>query len=195
MAKLMIGRSWQLVSHKTEPVYEGRTPIVLKKGAFGSGEHETTASCLEILETLPLHNCRVLDFGSGTGILAICSILRGASRAVCIDIEPLATETSSINAAENGMTDRTDHLCCGLEEVVEEGFDLVLGNIFGDILIKYAPLLAKKTNAGGLMLLSGILYEYNYDVRQCFERLGFSVLKNRLLEDYSTLLLKKDQAS
>ena len=78
-----------------------------------------------------------------------------------------------------------------LEEVREEGFDLVLANIYGDILLNLAPAIVARARSGAAILLSGILWEFNFPVRQAFERLGCVVRKNRFLEEFSTVLLVK----
>jgi len=186
-----IGRRWCILPPQTG-VPEGSIPLFMVPGAFGSGEHETTASCLELLETLGnLKGVRVLDFGSGTGILAVSALRLGASEALCVDIEPKAIETCRKNAALNGLADRIRHHCGYLGETPACSYDLILANIYGDILLDQAEELIERCAPGARLLLSGILYEYNYDVRARFERLGCEVLRNRMLEDYSTVLLRK----
>jgi ribosomal protein L11 methyltransferase len=161
-------------------------------GAFGSGEHETTASCLEIIEKLPhLEGARVLDLGSGTGILAIAALRLGAKSALCLDIDPGAIETCRVNAELNGVADRVDHFCGTLEKCPESDFDLLLANIYGDILLLVADDLVAKAAPGAPLLLSGILWEYNFDVRNRYQQLGCTIVRNRMLEEFSTILLQK----
>jgi len=108
----------------------------MARGAFGSGEHETTASCLEILETLPeVRGARVLDLGSGTGILAIAAIRLGASRAVCIDVDPAAAHSARRNCRLNRVGDRVEHVVGRLEDSPSAGFDLAIANLYGDLLL------------------------------------------------------------
>ena len=172
-----------------------RIDLVMQRGAFGSGEHETTESCLELLETLPgINGARVLDLGSGTGVLAIAALKLGAAHAVCVDIEPDAVETARINCELNGLEEQVTHITGTLDLVSEEDFDLVLANIYGDILLMLAEPLAAKVKPGGTLLLSGILWEYNFDVRQAYERQGFEVIKNLMLDEFSTVLMKKGLA-
>ena len=79
------------------------------------------------------------------------------------------------------------------EELVEEGeFNLILANIYGDILLDVAEELVNKAASGGQLLLSGILWEYNFDIRQKYQKLGCRLIKNRLLDQYSTVLLQKE---
>ena len=164
----------------------------MQRGAFGSGEHQTTRSCLELMEKMAdLEAAEVLDLGSGTGILAIAALKLGASHAVCVDIEAQAVETAMANCALNHLERRTTHMTGTLAEVFQTGFDVVLANIYGDILIDLAAPLSGKLKQGGALLLSGILWEYNFDVRQAYEKQGCQVIKNRMLEEFSTVLMKK----
>ena len=115
-------------------------PLYLsKKGAFGSGEHETTAACLRQLEKITtLQGCRALDLGSGTGILAIAALLLGAESAIAIDIEWPAAFSCSMNALLNGVENRVLTVCGELETLSCSGFDLVMANIYADILMPLA---------------------------------------------------------
>jgi ribosomal protein L11 methyltransferase len=168
-----------------------RIDLVLAKGAFGSGEHETTASCLETMENLSeVRGARVLDVGSGTGILSIGALKLGAARAVCLDIDPQAVQTARLNCDLNGVGDRAEHVAGVLSNITESGFDLVLANIYGDLLLELAGEIVARGRPGALMLLSGILWEYNFEVRRAFETLGCTVVKNHMLPQFSTVLLR-----
>jgi ribosomal protein L11 methyltransferase len=169
-----------------------RIDLVMQRGAFGSGEHQTTRSCLELMENMAgLDTAHVLDLGSGTGILAIAALKLGARHAFCADIEAQAVETARVNCALNNLDGRTTHITGTLDKVHKTGFDVVLANIYGDILLDLASSLSGKLKQGGTLLLSGILWEYNFDVRQAYEQQGCQVVKNRMLEEFSTVLMKK----
>jgi ribosomal protein L11 methyltransferase len=161
-------------------------------GAFGSGEHETTASCLELLGELPeAPGARVLDLGSGTGILAIAALKLGARSALCVDLDPEAVRTCKRNCELNGVGDRVEHACGTIDQVAGDPFELVLANLYGDILLRVAERLVAGTRPGGVLLLSGILHEDNYDLRKRYQELGCAVLRNRQLEEFTTILLRK----
>lgn len=159
MARTAIGRkftSFPLGEHFTiVPEYDvapagERTNLIMAAGAFGSGEHETSASCIEELEKIPdLQHARVLDLGSGTGILAIAALKLGAGSALCVDIEAKAVQTCARNCELNQVQDRVRH-CCGTLEDVEgsETFDLIVANIYGDILIDIADILIQYARRG-----------------------------------------------
>jgi len=191
-APFLIGRSFRICPPEAKPPADGRIKLVMDRGAFGSGEHETTVSCLEALESFPFAGGeKVLDLGSGTGILAIGALLRGAGRAWCVDIEAVAVASCRRNCAHNGVADRVRHHCGTLATLDEEAFDLILANIYGDILLDVGAALVARAKPGARLLLSGILWEYNFDVRQCYRRLGCRVASNRMLEEFSTVLLEK----
>ena len=125
--------------------------------AFGSGEHETTASCLEELERLPgLKGMRCLDLGSGTGILAIAAARLGAQTVVAVDIDPAAGISCAGNVRLNGQEERVFPVCGELACIGEGTFDLLLANIYADIHLALAVGMVARTRSGGFLLLSGI---------------------------------------
>ncbi|PLX96839.1 MAG: SAM-dependent methyltransferase [Desulfuromonas sp.] len=187
-----LGRSFEILPQDESPIEEQRISLWMAQGAFGSGEHETTASCLEILEDLDeVRGAKVLDLGSGTGILAIAAIKLGALHATCIDIDPAAVKTCQHNCIINNVEDQVTHICGTLNEITAEDYDLILANIYGDILLDVASDLVSKARPGAPLLLSGILYEYNFDVRNCYLRKGCNIEKNRMLDEFSTVLLRR----
>ncbi|WP_051689948.1 50S ribosomal protein L11 methyltransferase [Pelobacter seleniigenes] len=166
--------------------------IILERGAFGSGEHETTRSCLELLESgLVAPGDKVLDFGSGTGLLSITALLFGAAEAYCVDIDQAAIESGRRNCLINGLSRQVNHFCGRLEELQETAFNLVLANIYSDILLASATDLTNRCAPDAYLLLSGIPWEDNFDIRSRYQQLGCKTLKNLWLEDYTTLLLQK----
>ncbi len=188
-----IGQRLTIAPPNNTPDDKERIQIIMDRGAFGSGEHETTQSCLEILETLPtVENQKIMDLGSGTGILTIATMLLNPGRAWCIDIEQAAVESGQRNCRLNGVDEYITHVCGTLEQLEEENFNLILANIYGDILLDIAENLVEKAAPGALLLLSGILWEYNFDVRQKYQKLGCRLIKNRLLNEFSTTILQKD---
>jgi len=166
--------------------------LTMERGAFGSGEHETTRSCLEILESFSFNgNEKLLDLGSGTGVLSIAALLLGAGHAWCVDIEAEAVKSCQRNCQLNHVNDKVIHICGTLDALDEKNFDLILANIYGDILLDVADNLVSKAKSGSKLLLSGILWEDNFDVRQKYQRNGCKVISNRMLEEFSTVLLQK----
>lgn len=188
-----IGSKFRITPPDSPAIDDGCIELIMQRGAFGSGEHETTVSCLESLEALSgLQGSRILDLGSGTGILAIAALKLGAAKAVCVDIDAEAVKTARRNGQYNDLNARIQHITGTLESVAANGFDLILANIYGDILIELAMSLAEKARPGARLLLSGILWEYNFDVRQAYRNHGCHVISNRMLEEFSTVLLCKE---
>lgn len=130
--------------------------------AFGTGTHPTTRLCLAWLAQQPLAGRRVLDYGCGSGILAVAAALLGAARVTGTDIDPLAVEAARHNSAANGIdaavADYTlpDRLP-SLGEGAAARFDLVLANILANPLKLLAPALLARVAPGGALVLSGIL--------------------------------------
>jgi ribosomal protein L11 methyltransferase len=168
-------------------------PLVLgKKGAFGSGEHETTASCLEMLEHIPgLGGMRILDLGSGTGILAIAAVKLGAASAVAIDIDEKAAASCAANIRLNGEEDRIVPVCGELGCIRDEPYDLILANIYADIHLALADAMTELAKRGGILLLSGIPLQDKFDIQVRFQRLGCRLRDMRILDEYATMLLEK----
>ena len=188
-----IGKHFAIVPPDISVLTNDRSQLIMERGAFGSGEHETTRSCLEILETLPLDDdLKILDLGSGTAILTIATLLLNSGQSWCVDIEKAAIISGQRNCRLNKVDDHITHVCGTLEQLEESGFNLILANIYGDILIDVAEDLVDKAASGALLLLSGILWEYNFDVRQKYQKLGCKLIKNRLLDEFSTILLRKN---
>ena len=184
-----VGERLRVIPPGRVPSFDGRIDIIMARGAFGSGEHETTRSCLEILERLPSMEGRsVLDLGSGTAILAIAALKLGADRAVCVDFDPEAVASAWANCAINGISDQIEHVTGVLDDLGPGRFDLVLANLYGDILLDVGEALVARARPEGIILLSGILWEYNFDLRRLLERDGCRVVENHYLDSYSTIL-------
>jgi len=186
-----IGERFRILPEGESAPDDDRINLIMAPGAFGSGEHETTASCLEILEQLPQTAASsALDLGSGTGILSIAALKLGGRQALCVDINPEAITTCQRNCTLNGVASQVTHVCGTLAAAPKARYNLILANIYGDILIDVANELVAATTPGCPMLLSGILYEYNFDVRRVYQRLGCTVLQNHMLTEFSTVLLR-----
>lgn len=123
--------------------------------AFGTGTHPTTALALEWLESLELAGRRVLDFGCGSGILAIAALRLGARAAYACDIDPQALQATRENARRNGVAERLT--VAAHVEPVPASFDVVLANILADTLVASASMLTALLAEGGRLLLSGVL--------------------------------------
>lgn len=140
--------------------------------AFGTGGHETTRLCLELLEKIMdaaplLVSPSLLDLGTGSGILAMAASRLGAGRILALDIDPEAVEVACENLVLNDLAENVE---CGTIplESLEENFDIILANILAEELVRLAPDLAARLNPGGDLVLSGILAEKEELVRRGF---------------------------
>ncbi len=188
-----VGKRLRIVRPGENPARGDRVELMIARGAFGSGEHETTVSCLEELEELELSGKRVLDVGCGTGILAIAALKLGAEEAVCVDIAREAIQTTLKNARLNGVGERLRVVLGTLRMLPEElrgGYQVVLANIYPEVLREIAPQVAGMMEEGGVLIGSGVLWEDNADVLRVYREAGFEVVKNRWLEQYTTFVLK-----
>lgn len=147
-----------------EPPAAAREVIRLDPGlAFGTGTHPTTRMCLRWIASRDLAGQRVLDYGCGSGILAIGAAKFGASEIVAVDIDPAAVESTQINAANNHVV-----LQAGLPEAAQGGYDVVLANILATPLKVLAPLLCAHVAAGGHLVLAGILDRQAEELQQAY---------------------------
>ncbi len=182
-----IGERWLILSPEEHVSVGGRLPLILERGAFGSGEHETTISCLEELEELNgLEGAKVLDLGCGTGILALAASKLGASSVVAVDIDQGAVETCRKNARLNDIPLEIKQ---GSIDAAHGSFDFVMANIQGDILMQLAPQILERLAPGGCLLLSGVAFHENYQVLLAFCELGAQLVRNRFMEEYTTLVM------
>jgi ribosomal protein L11 methyltransferase len=136
-----------------EPPAEAKKVIRLDPGlAFGTGTHPTTRMCLRWIATHPMSGQRVLDYGCGSGILAIAAALYGGREVDAVDIDPDAVHSTIANAQANHATVRA-----GLPDEAKGDYDVVLANILAIPLKVLAPLLCSHVGAGGSLVLAGIL--------------------------------------
>lgn len=136
------GKKWELV--------------INPKMAFGTGHHETTWQCIAAIEHLPMSGAKVLDYGCGTGILAILASKEGASEVEAVDIETESYLNTVDNCAANGVTNVTARLGT-LEAVQGRDFDGILANINRHVILDSLPSLANLLKPNGWLLISGIL--------------------------------------
>lgn len=160
-------RLWIVPSWHAAPEPEAVNLLLDPGLAFGTGTHPTTALCLEWLDGQPLDDCNVLDFGCGSGILAIAAKLLGAKQLTCTDIDVQALEATRDNANRNAIA-AEDMLVYLPEDMPQQQFDVVLANILAGPLVSLAPQLIAHTRTGGRLALSGILAEQAQEVRDAY---------------------------
>lgn len=140
--------------------------------AFGTGQHPSTRMCLEAVEDILLKdrtikNWRVLDVGTGTGILGITSVKLGARRAVCVDIDRKATDIAHENVKINHVENQVE-IINGDVRTIHEPFDLIIANLTAKILIKLCTHLISLIEMGGYLVLAGIIEQDRNDIEEYF---------------------------
>lgn len=170
---IMIVPAWQKYDAKDDDVIVTMDPGL----AFGSGTHETTRLCAGLIEQYLEKGMRVLDVGTGSGILAIIESKLGAAVIDACDIDPVAVRVAKENAESNGVF----NINCFVSDLLggvtaEDGlYDFISANIVSDIIIRMTPDLPRIVNPNGLVCVSGVIDEYAPDVISAMDEQGFAV--------------------
>ena len=170
-------RLWVCPSWDTDTKFSNDSLVInMDPGlAFGTGTHQTTSLCLEYLDSNPPENLQVIDFGCGTGVLAIAAAKLGAKSVVAIDNDPQAVLSSKENVAKNNY----ENIISTIHSIDQkEGIecDLLIANILANPLIELEPLFSDLVCSNGMLLLSGILKEQVDRVVNCYS-VNFSNIK------------------
>jgi ribosomal protein L11 methyltransferase len=188
---------------RPRPVEAGRLRIVpadfdahgalrlLDRGVFGTGLHPTTALCLELVdqETSAVLPDRMLDVGTGSGVLALAALHWGVPRATALDTDAVAVETARDNARLNHMEARLD-VVQGGPDAVGGAWPLVVANILAAPLIEMAPVLVQRIAHAGTLILSGIPESVAPDVARCYTRLGMRLIAKPVRAGWCALILR-----
>jgi ribosomal protein L11 methyltransferase len=159
-------RLWICPTFANAPPAPNSVVVWLDPGlAFGTGTHPTTALCLEVLDSLQLCGRSVIDYGCGSGILAIAALKLGAAHALGVDLDPQARLATHDNAVRNGVAARLDIQDVG---AALPAADCVLANILAGPLIELAQVLTTACKPGGDLVLSGILSAQESAVMDCY---------------------------
>lgn len=191
--KLLVKPSWEECSNNDERVVLEIDPA----SSFGTGQHNTTKLCLELLEESLNSGDRVLDLGCGSGILSIGAMLLGASEITAVDIEQNAVETAIENARKNNIPEDKYTAYCGdiisdheLCEKIGSGYDLITANIVADVLIAMSDLFRQKLKNNGILIISGIITERKDEVVNAVVDSGFEVIETAEGEGWAAVKLQ-----
>ena len=173
---------------------EGEIIVRMDPGmAFGTGSHETTRLVIGLLEETIKAGDRVLDVGTGSGILAICASKLGAGLCRAYDIDPVAVKVAKDNIRESGQ----QNIECEVSDLLRQvnvsdgGYDVICANIVADIIIRMTPDVGRYLNKNGVILASGIIAERADDVIGCFEEHGFRILSRADENGWCALVVGK----
>lgn len=169
--KLAIVPEWE--------AYDNDKRIVIKINpgmAFGTGTHESTYMCLELLERYVKKDDEIFDIGCGSGILAIAGLKLGAKRALAVDIDDKCIDASHENADLNNLEDKMDIKKGNLLDVVKGRADLIVSNIIAEIIVDEIKNLKNHMDKGGIFITSGIIKERRQMVIDALKENGFEII-------------------
>lgn len=169
--KLAIVPKWE--------AYDNDKRIVIKINpgmAFGTGTHESTYMCLELLERYVKKDDEIFDIGCGSGILAIAGLKLGAKRALAVDIDDKCIDASHENAGLNNLEDKMDIKKGNLLDVVKGRADLIVSNIIAEIIVNEIKNLKNHMDKGGIFITSGIIKERRQMVIDALKENGFEII-------------------
>lgn len=159
--------------------------------AFGTGTHETTRLIIELLENYTKPGCRMLDVGTGSGILAICASKLGAGECFAYDIDPMAVRVATENVKESGLS----NIHCGqsdlLRGVKQQHYDLICANLVADIILRMIPDLSPLMDEKTVLLASGIINERADEIKECFAKYGYRVIDQPTENGWCALAVQK----
>ena len=177
-----------------EPVSSDELIIELDPGmAFGTGTHPTTVMSLQALEKTVKPWQRVIDVGTGSGVLAIGAALLGASHVHALDLDDIAVTAAKINVKLNKVQDRTTVVQGNLLDTIKEPGDVVVANILAEIIISFTDDAFQVVKPGGHYITSGIISAKKNDVKEALEASGFVVEDIMMMEDWVTIISKKPE--
>ena len=172
--RIVVRPSWEDYDPKPEDLVIEMDPGM----AFGSGLHETTSMCIKALEKILADGCggiKILDVGTGTGILAIAGVLLGADEALGIDIDTDAVRVANENIEKNGLADRITAQYGDLTEGVDYKADILVANLMADLVMRLSPAAAGHLERGGWYVTSGILDIKEETVSRAIRDAGFAI--------------------
>ena len=200
--RVVIKPSWR--EYEAKP---GEVVVELDPGmAFGTGLHPTTRTCILAVEEAVKPGDRVLDVGTGSGILSLAALKLGAAEVLAVDVSPVAVEATRANAAANGVGDRIDVRLATLEGAAGEPFtpispevkvlsaaevgeyDVVLANIIARVIAQLAPALLRATRPGGILIASGIIAERRHEAEEPLRAAGLVDVRDYIEGDWVTLV-------
>lgn len=188
--RLLVIPPWE--RRRPPPHQSGRVAVVIDPGpAFGTGHHPTTQMCLEAVERYLRPGMRVLDLGTGSGILAIAAARLGAGRVVALDTDPAAVKATLSNSRANRVLGRVSVRPGSLDGRLRP-FDLLLANISGQAIMELARPLSRAARPGAVVAVSGFLSESLNAVERALGAAGWQPVEVLCGDDWRTLVARRE---
>jgi ribosomal protein L11 methyltransferase len=203
VGRVIVSPPWRARDVAAARDADGRPSLVVliePSMGFGTGHHATTRLCLALMQGGPLEGARVLDVGTGSGVLALTAWRLGAREALALDNDADALQSANENIALNGgglaVTTRLADLASGRAALATMGsFDLVLANLTGAVLQQFATTLARFVGPHGRLIVSGCLSTEEPDVQRAFASAGLAVTAREATDEWVALELTSPTAS
>ena len=161
------------------------------KMSFGTGEHQSTKLCLLLIEKYLKKGMKMLDVGTGTGILAIAAAKLDAVKVVAVDNDEWSYENSIENTVVNSVHGKIDVKLGEINTVIENDFDLVVANIQKDVLIQIKNEVFNRLKREGILILAGLLIQDENDIWREYEKLGFEWKESKILDEWIAVVFQK----
>lgn len=186
--KITITPTWE----EYQAVSEDEQIIELDPGmAFGTGTHPTTVLCIQALESMLNINDRVIDVGTGTGVLSIAAAKLGAGKILALDLDEVAVNSAKINVKLNNVHDKVTVKQNNLIEGVTEEHDLIVANILAEIIVRFTDDAARVLKQNGVFITSGIIKRKKQEVKDALIASGFEIMEVNEMEDWVAIIAKK----
>lgn len=187
--KLAVCPSWEKYENT-----ENRRVISLDPGAaFGTGGHATTWLCMNLLEKYVDQDTKLLDVGTGSGILSIAALLLGAESATGVDIDELSVKTAKENAERNNISEKCEFLVGDLAEKVSGRYNVICANIVADVVIRLFENIADYMESGAKLIVSGIIDMRSGDVEEAAKKSGFKITDHETKEEWHAYVLEAEE--
>jgi len=174
------------------PNEKGDIVIEIDPGmAFGSGTHETTRMCLELLQKYMPSQASVLDVGCGSGILGIGAAKLGAKSVLALDNDSVSVGVAKENAKSNGASVMEVRRSDLLQNAENQKYDVILANIIADIIIRLNENAGDYLKADGVYIMSGIIADREIDVKSSLEKNGFDIIETLSMADWRAIAARK----
>ena len=185
--KLVIVPSWESYDNKN-----GRVVLNIDPGAaFGTGTHATTSLCLSLLESHIKNGTKMLDIGTGSGILAIAASLLGAETAIGVDIDAQSVKTAKENAEINKVENKCEFIVGDLADKISGKFQVICANIVADVIIKLFDNVKDFMTDDGVLIISGIIDIRKDDVLNSAAAHGFKIAEENYKDNWCAFTLTK----